>query len=532
MRRLFITIRQSIFFPFFLTIGFFVGLWFFDQLPVSSFFGSYVLYYGTSIIGSLCFAWWYSHHPWILKHEQKITRWFGIAALVYACCIVWTSCISYANYSEYIDLSYYHIFLQQLASFHLPLIWDTGMPVWSQHLSPFLFLFVPFYWIGAHAGFLVFVQALLAVSAVIPLYLFTKKITGSPFIAVCMSWVYLLFGGIQSSIYYGFHEVTFFPLMLFLVCLAWRYKKYWLFVLSLILMVFVKEEIAFIAIFLGLFLVCLRQWKYGITAIIVGILWYVGAFHVISYFHHGGYEYWGQFAGGSGGVGSIIRFALSHPIQFLQTLINDYRKPLMLVEVFGSFGFLPVFFPCTWLLLIPPLAMKLLSGDITMMNSFHYSATITGVMVIATVFSLVSLKQKKHRILASWFLIGMAVCANIGYGMYFYYSTYPKMTAHTVSLDNFFVHEDAQKRTDMLRTIPSGSVSCQYQLCEHVSRGYGMIFPIPGTPTLDYMVVDSSLSEPLQTDEDMQKFFMTSVVGKYKIINQEGTLLILQKIQQ
>lgn len=532
MHRLLETIRHSVILLLLFTIGFFTFLWYFEQFPIyETYVYSYILYYGAACIGSLSLGWMYSRNPWIQQHSAIVTRWLGIAAAFFACCIIWTACISYLNYGEYIDLSYYHSFLQQVSLFHIPLVWDTGVPVWSQHISPFLFFFVPWYWFGVHAGFLVFIQALLAVGTAVPLYFCARKLTKSSIIGVCMIWAYLLFGGIQSSIYYGFHEVTFFPLLFFSVCWAWVSKRYRLFLLFLILMVFIKEEIAFIAVFFGIFLLCLRQQKYGWTAIGVGILWYICAFQFISYFHHGGYEYWGQFTGGSGGLTGIVRFALTQPVAFFGTWFNDERKPLMLLEVFGSFGFLAVLFPYGWLLLLAPLMMKLLSSDITMMDSFHYSATMTGVMIVATLGTVAYRIPERKRLLVAWFILFMAVCGNIGYGMYFSYSMNPKMTAHTVSFANFWVHSDARERTKVLKTIPSGSVSCQYELCSHIDRGYGLLLPAPGPMALTYMVIDRSLPIPLHTDEEIRTFFDEYVVGKYEILRQEGSILLLRQIR-
>ncbi len=132
---------------------------------------SYLLFYLLAVIGSLIISWICTKY--ISKSRlSTLTKWLGIGAVVYGLGIVVTTVVSYLNFSEFIDLSYYHSMLQQLALGHSPLIWDTGVPVWSQHFSPFYFIFLPFYWFSVHQWFLVFIQAAFAVGAGIPLYLF------------------------------------------------------------------------------------------------------------------------------------------------------------------------------------------------------------------------------------------------------------------------------------------------------------------------------------------------------------------------
>lgn len=481
-------------------------------------------YLGVSAV-SILISYIYTHVV-DLKVGARLSRWLGYGAGVYGVCIVWTAVVSYLNYSTYIDLSYYHSYMEQLSQWKVPLIWDIGIPVWSQHVTPFYFLFLPFYWFHVGQWFLVFIQAFLAVCAAFPLYAFTKKVTQSSRIGVCIVWSYLLFGGIQSSIYYGFHEVTFFPLLLFAVLWSWSIRRYWLFVLLSILMLSIKEEVAFLGICLGMVFLFFGSKKYAWTLIFLGIGWFLLSFRFIALFRpDGGYEYWGQFVGGSGGMWGVVRESLLHSMSLVQSIVFDDRKLSMLIESFGSFGFLPFLWIPNLIFLFPVLSMKLLSSNITMINSFHYSATYTGVLVGCVVFTLVKVIPKKYQVMAGIFVFLMAC-----FGSRNYTSKFPLMTLNAIQAENFVVHDASRRRDYAISLLPhDASVNCQYQLCSHIDRPYGKLLPIPGPVFLDYMIIDRSLPIVLKTNDEIQAFFSSVGFGQYEVVYSNDPVWIFRK---
>lgn len=515
-----------------LTIASIVALGALQKLSTDSFLINYLILYIEIIGVSFFLAFLFSRHTFFLRYAVWVERAMVLTLIIYSLCIVIAAVVAYENFSQYVDLSYFDSAVRQLSEFKIPMIWDMKDPVWSQHFSPILFLFVPFYWLGGGARLLVFFQAAFAVLAVIPLYLFTQKLSRSRFLGLVLALAYVVSGGMQSSIFYGFHEVTFFAFFFFWALYCWQIQKYRCFVLFAILALFVKEEIAFVFLFFGFYLLVLKQWKYGLTAIVLGALWYSISFKVIAFYHHGGYEYWGQFGGGTGGgLIGMMGYALGHPVQFISQFFNDWRKPPMFIEVFGSFGFLPFLWPPTLLLILPSLMVKLLSSDIPMMNSFHYSAVISALMPISVVLAISHIvkKESTYRFFA-WFVLITAFCASYYYGRGFYYSRYALMSLGNIRYQNVMISPHSGNVNIALSKIPqSASVNCQYQLCAHIRRPYGKKYPAPGDVMLDYVIIDTSLPLVLTTGEAMKTFYEKEVEPFYDLIYLDGKIFIFRK---
>lgn len=464
----------------------------------------------------------------------KSVRWFRNALILYASVLVVRAVFLYRNYFPYIDLTYYESAVSQFSRFQLARIWDAGSPIWSQHFDPMLFLLVPWYWIGLGGSMtLVIVQAVAAILAAIPLYgIVVRRLKGNSVVGLAICALYLMFGGLQSSIFYGFHPITFFPL-LFLSAVYWYERKRmgW-YTVFLLLSLFVKEEISFVVIAWGLWLIIGRKDKWvGGLSILLGVLWYFVSFGVIAHFHNGGYEYWGQFGSGSGsGVFGIISFALMHPIQFVRQLFDSENKLPMLIEVFGSFGLLPFLAPLSFIILVPSLLLKLLSHDIAMLDSFHYSIEIAPLLAISAIEGVrrVSWNTTLMRMIPIY-IVSVAVLANMYYGFAFYYKNYA-MRIGAIDVSDFIVTKHSKTLDTAVASIPiSASVSCEYAICAHITRPLGDKLPVPHGEGLEYVIVDTTLPYTLTDAASMRSYFDTKIAPYYKEVSNTDGIYVLKR---
>lgn len=515
-----------------LTIASVAALDKFQGIATEYFWLRYLILYITIIVLSLFWSHFFYRNRFLFRYTEWVERALIVVLIIYGIFIVIAAVVAFENFSQYIDLSYYDSAIAQLSEFKLPMIWDMQDPVWSQHFSPIFFLFVPLYWLGGGARLLVLFQAAFAVLAAIPLYLFTQKLSNSRFLGLSSILAYLVNGGMQSSIFYGFHEVTLFPFFFFWTLYFWQNRQYRFFILFTILTLLIKEEIAFVILFFGIFLLVTKQWKYGISAVVLGALWYLISFNVIALYHHGGYEYWGQFGSGSGGgLIGMMMYALRHPIPFISQLFNDWRKPPMFIEVFGSFGFLSFLWPPTLMLIVPSLMVKLLSSDIPMLNSFHYSVVISALMPVSVVLAISHIVRKEYpyRFFA-WFLLISALSASFYYGTGFYYSRYALMTPGNIQYQNFLISPHSASIHVALSKIPlSASVNCQYQLCAHIRRPYGKKYPAPGDVLLDYVIIDTSLPLVLTESQTFRTYVEKQLIPLYDPVYVDGKIYIFRK---
>lgn len=496
-------------------------------LFMDSLFWGYCIAFGIVITGAWCvMRIWQGFRtdvPTSISIGQKILIVYGILLCV-------RTVILYLNYGQFIDLSYYESAVSQMASFSLPRIWDIGSPLWSQHFEPILLLFVPFYWLGFGGSMLLVLgQATLAVAGGFVCYRIALLRTQKKDIAVGLSALYLAFGGLQSAYMYGFHPIALFPFFFLIANWFYERKLFGWYAIFVFLSLCVKEGISFVVIFWGVWVILgRRDWRRGILTAIGGVVWYFISFGIISQFHHGGYEYWGQFGGGSGGgVLGIMAFALSHPVQFVSQFFDDPRKLPTLIEMFGSFGFLPFLAPLSLVMLIPSLLLKLLSHDISMLNSFHYSAEITPLLTLSALEGIRVLLRRGRFAHLGIYLFSSAVLSNIFYGFAFYYRTYAFRFGENGPGD--FLRTAHSRAVDRLvQTIPEeASVSCEYAICSHIGRSLGSKLPIPHKDTLEYVLLDPKNPSVLTEEETYKKFVEERIFPNYElIVTGDGAMLL------
>ncbi|HUV47007.1 MAG TPA: DUF2079 domain-containing protein [Candidatus Bathyarchaeia archaeon] len=453
------------------------------------------------------------------SRTQKLLKKIGLILLVfYASFLFYLTLTRYYNFSsEVIDLSYFHSTIRQLAEFKIPRVWDTPRRfVWGDHFHPILLIFVPLYWFYQSAGLLFSLQVLIVLFGIWPLYLITKHKFKSDFLSLAFCFSYLLFGGLQMGYSYGWHEIMLFPTFFFWTWFFYETKKlkrYWFF---LILTLMIKEEVAFITFFLGLYLFLVKKArKIGFGTMVLGVFWYILCFKiVIPYFNlDHKFTYWGYY-----------RFTLN-PLKLLQNMITPVNKIDTFFHTFGSFGFLPFLSPVTILLVIPSLMQKLLCSDIARFNGFHYSSAITGVTLVACVEALA--KLKKRPVFWASFILFVSLFTNFYYG-------YRPLSFFHFRLSKVRLTDHHSLLYQVIKLIPnSASVTAQYQLAPHFNRPFGKILDVPTKDEQqDFVLLDLKLPLVLTTPKEHREYLLNlSNNGYYQLIWENDGILLFGKIK-
>jgi hypothetical protein len=281
--------------------------------------------------------------------------------------------------------------------------------------------------------------------------------------------------------------------------------------------------------FLGCFQILRRQHFFAYTSILSSIVWGILSFSVISYFHGGGYEYWGQYPNGSqNGLVGIVESIMIDPFSSMV----QYQKTIpMTLEIFGSVGFIPFIWPAALFPLIPSFMAKLLSQNLASMNSFHYSAVIIPVSIVSTLYVFHIRRGSPviiRRMALYWFI--MAIFTSYYYGFLYQYRIYAPMTLGRLSSLSFVQTGKAKTIRGVLSTIPDNlTVSCQYQICPHIQRKTGDILPIPSKTSLDVVLFDVSFPLVLTTGNEMKKYIENMVMPEYHFRKQYGTFFVFSK---
>lgn len=438
------------------------------------------------------------------KHSMFISS--ATCIVIYAVFLLLMTWSRYTSYvSEAIDVVFFNQVVWQMSEFKIPYIFVLNQqlyPQWSQHFSPILYLLSPFYWISHTGDMLMIVQALAAISGAIPIYLAIKHYLKSRSIGLAISFAYLSFGGLQFGFAYGFHEILFFPALFLWAYYFYLRKKTMLYLLFLVLSLSVKEEVAFIVLFWGIYLLFVRRDKImGLVTCGLGLIWYYLCFYIIfPYFNNGkGFGYWGQYDTLLGsGLLDMIKFILFKPLTFLSTLITPSLKIEMFLQTFGQFAFLLFFFPPVIIIVLPSLMEKLLTSGIAQANGAHYSAAIAAVTVVATIETLPNIYKynfvKKYihdvNIFFTILIFYFAFSSNIFFG-YRGYSLVP--IVHTTVQETPLTSTNEQLLNLILSQVPiDATVSAQYQIAPHLNRHYKAITIWPGmSGTEDFIIIDT-----------------------------------------
>lgn len=175
----------------------------------------------------------------------------------------------------------------------------TNMPRWGMsHVDPILALLTPLFVMFPHPMILVFVQHLVLVSAVFPLFFLAKKFTKNSTIALAVAGIYLCYPALGFVlIWTEFHGLSLVaPLLLWATWLLestnylnrknstlWQRIIFWI---LFVLMLTGKEEVGAMLAIWGVFLF-FKNKVLGTSAFVLGAGWFLVCFYLIipSYTH-------------------------------------------------------------------------------------------------------------------------------------------------------------------------------------------------------------------------------------------------------
>jgi uncharacterized membrane protein len=129
------------------------------------------------------------------------------------------------------------------------LFFSPSGSLFAIHISPVLFLLLPFYAVSPHPETLLVVKSFALAFAAFPLYLLTKETTKNSKAAFMLTLVYLLYPPLQGANWFDFQQSAFLPL-LFFSTYYFMTRKNWKFYFPTMLLTLMVEEHIAIAVFI------------------------------------------------------------------------------------------------------------------------------------------------------------------------------------------------------------------------------------------------------------------------------------------
>ena len=293
----------------------------------------------------------------------------------------------------------------------------------GDHFHPILALLAPTYWIWPHPETLLVDQALLFAVSAVPVWAFVQRLLGAR-AAYLWTTGYLTYWGLQEAAAFDFHEIALaVPLIAFAVerVQAERYRTAAVAVLMLLL---VKEDLALLVAFFGLYLAVRGRRGLGAALVVAGLAGYVVITRLLLPHFAGGqaFMYWTYDSLGKN-LPSALGFMLRHPLKTVQLFVTPAVKWHTLLWIFAPFGMLTLG-SSTLILLVPLLAERFFSsGQQYWVVGYHYTATAAPIVAMGAAEGLHRLlpRLRKDSVRASaarWLPVAVAT-AGVGLVAYF-----------------------------------------------------------------------------------------------------------------
>jgi uncharacterized membrane protein len=262
--------------------------------------------------------------------------------------------------------------------------------VLSDHFSPILVILVPFYWLWDSVDVLLIAQAALFASAAVPIWFFVRRRLGVvP--AYCFAGAFLAYWGILAATAFDFHEIAFaVPLIAFAILCADEQRWRWFFGCAFCLLL-VKEDLAILIAFFGLYLMVKKHRRQGAACVVLGVTaFFLITKLVMPHFvvagtpiPRGSAQGWSYTQLGKNPFDALKNIVV-HPTLLPRVLLHPVVKEHTEFAIFRPFAFLAVLSPLA-ILAIPLLAERFLSATPSYwVQMYHYTATIAPIVAMAS----------------------------------------------------------------------------------------------------------------------------------------------------
>jgi len=380
----------------------------------------------------------------------------------------------------------------------------------GEHFSPILALLAPLYWIWPDVRALLIVQTVVIALGVFPVFWLARERLKSDLAALSFSAAFLLFPALEAANLFDFHAETLAPSLLLFAFYYLERRRHNIFLLFALLAMACKEETPLLISMMGLYLAFVkREWKVGSLTIFGGLAWSLTALYiVIPYFSTQGrshflsyYAYLGE------GPLEIAITVVTNPLLTLRTVLTP-AKAKYIFDLLLPGAFTSLFSPQTLLLLLPSLAINLLSTypPMSALEEFHYAGPLVPFVIISSIYGVGFLARQAtllhlDRQRSLYLFSGMIFLASLLYHRYHGFTPLARdFQAPVVTARDRLAHE-------LIALIPKEApVSAQSNLFPHLSQREAIyLFPNPRMAKAEYIILDTQGEKYPLDDEGYEK---------------------------
>jgi uncharacterized membrane protein len=396
------------------------------------------------------------------------------------------------------------------------------------HMSPFLFLLIPFYFIFQSPYSLLIIQTLALALGALPLYLLAKEVLNKKWAQV-LSFVYFLHPSLHAVNLFDFHAVAF-AVPFFLSALYFIYKEKLIWASVFLLLAASTKENAIIATaFVGLFILIKyfrtkKMRSFGLAVFLIASLYFYLTVSVLMPAAGGGLVRFDRYANLGETPGEIIQNVTQEPGLLAETVLTtdkaSYVARLFLPVLYTSF-----LAPVALLPVIPGLVQNLLTFfEFQFTSLYQYDSILLPFIFIAAIFGLrkVILKYPNRQ---RYLFYGFLLASLISFGLF------SILSPRNLPFEKYDFGQRAKTFREIARQIPDeASVTANTLLLPHLAQREVLKMQGTGTLLTDFFILDAQDPFPYKSEAEYQAYLdKILATGLYEINVIDDRYLILVK---
>ncbi len=310
--------------------------------------------------------------------------------------------LAFRNYHYFetgIDLGAYTLALNNLSHFRLPFDTFKNMVMWGDHAHFIISLIAPIFRLIPDARVILAIQALSVTLTGWALYKIAKSLINNPLFSLSLLYAYLAFIGTQYALNTDFH-----PSVLTGAAIIWffygiHFEKRWITILALALGLMTREDAPPIYFMIGAYLMFRKRWKLAFATMVISAVY----FCVVAY---GIMPIWTKdnavltyLDAGDKDPYNVIRGFFVYPKAIFENMFDNETKRSTIKSIYGSFGYLSLLSPLTYLGSLPILFSRFTSPHEYRWALNNYSnANILPIIAIGAIYGAENIIKVIRRI--------------------------------------------------------------------------------------------------------------------------------------
>ncbi|MDY7075606.1 MAG: DUF2079 domain-containing protein [Chloroflexota bacterium] len=470
----------------------------------------------------------------LVIRKSQPADWIAIALLViYVAMFSWMTIRQHEGFrTNALDLAKFDQAIWNTAQgrpFHTTLIRDS---VIQSHFSPILALYAPLYWLWSDVRILFIAQSICLGGAGFLIYVFFRRNKATPWPGLIIYAAYLMHPALHQVNLAEFRRITTAVLATSFALYQMLGRRYGWMALGLAIALLSKEDMAFLTIGVGLYLILAhRSFKVGVSLLIAGGAWLVLVPFVVlpalttrNITSSGQYTLAGKYFSYLGNsLAEILQNLSSNPTLILQYVLRPKRL-MSVVNLCWPTAFLFLLAPEIAVFTLPFLGYLLASTSNSMGQlEAWYPSVILPMLYWAVAVGI-------SRVRGRWQTTVLIILLVTGIGGWFANSeVWP---GRRFQPERFKVTEHHRQVEVALQQIPADAVvAAQSPLVPHLShRKQIYLFPwIPGGVQPDYVVLDREMNTYPTVLEAYRSLFYRLLAGtEYEIEQQVDSLYVFR----